>query len=136
MAQQLSDSTITILLVDDEPGIRGLMRRMLEGQGYQLLEAGNGKDGIEIAAEYEQPIHLVVTDVVMPYSSGFDLVRDLVASHPETKVLYVSGYADDSVAVRGGLKEARQAFLSKPFTQTELLQKVRDVFTASTATKP
>ena len=105
MAQQQSDITHTILLVDDEPGIRGLMRRMLEGQGYQLLEAGNGKDGIEIAAEYEQPIHLVVTDVVMPYASGFDLVRDLVASHPETKVLYVSGYADDSV--RGARRAQR-----------------------------
>ena len=136
MAQQLSDITITILLVDDEPAIRGLMRRMLEGQGYQLLEAGNGKDGIEIAAEYEQPIHLVVTDVVMPYASGFDLVRDLVASHPETKVLYISGCASDSVAVRGGLKESDEAFLKKPFTQTELLQKIRDVFTASTATQP
>ena len=136
MAQQPSDIIITILLVDDEPAIRGLMRRMLEGQGYQLLEAGNGKDGVELAAEYEQPIHLVVTDVVMPFASGFDLVRDLVASHPETKVLYVSGYTDDSVAVRGGLKESRQAFLSKPFTQTELLQKIRDVVTAGTATQP
>ena len=128
--------TITILVVDDDPAIRRLMRRMLEGHGYQLLEAGNGRDGIKIAAEYEQPIHLLVTDVVMPHASGFDLVQDLTASHPETKVLYISGYADDAVEVRRGLKKSDQGFLPKPFTQTELLQKVRDVFTESTATKP
>ena len=136
MTQQLPGVTITILLVEDDPPIRRLMRRMLEGRGYQLLEASNGMDGIKIAADYDQPIHLLVTDVVMPHASGFDLAQDLRASHPETKVLYLSGYAADSVAVRGGLKESGQAFLSKPFTKEELLQKIRDVLTESTATKP
>ena len=136
MTQQLHGATITILLVDDDPLIRRLMRHMLEGHGYQLLEASDGKEGIKIAADYEQPIHLLVTDVVMPHGSGFDLVRDLPASHPETKVLYVSGSAANSVVVRRGLKESGHAFLSKPFTERELLQKIRDVLTGSTATEP
>ncbi len=135
MTQQPDDATITILLVDDDPAIRQLMLRMLEAGGYRLLEARNGKEGVRIATEYKHPIHLLVTDVVMPHASGFDLVRDLAASHPETKVLYLSGYADDSVAVRGGLKESGEAFLLKPFTREELMQKIRDVLTEGSATK-
>ncbi len=136
MTQQPGDATITILLVDDDPAIRKLMLGMLEGQGYKLLEARNGKEGVQIATEYQHPIHLLVTDVVMPHASGFDLVRDLAASHPEAKVLYLSGYADDSVAVRGGLKESGEAFLLKPFTREALAQKIRDLLGDSPGAKP
>ncbi len=135
MTQQPDDATITILLVDDDPAIRKLMLGMLEGQGYKLLEARNGKEGVLIATEYKQPIQLLVTDVVMPHGSGFDMVRDLAASHPEAKVLYLSGYADDSVAERGGLKESGKAFLLKPFTREALAQKIRDVLADSPGAK-
>ncbi len=136
MTQQPDDATITILLADDDPAIRQLMLKMLEGYGYKLLEARNGKEGVQIATEYTQPIHLLVTDVVMPHASGFDLVRGLAASHPETKVLYLSGYADDSVAVRGGLKESGEAFLLKPFTREALAEKIRDLLGDSPGAKP
>ncbi len=136
MTQQPDDATITILLVDDDQVIRQLMREMLEAGGYRLLEARNGKEGVQIATEYKHPIHLLVTDVVMPYGGGFDLAQDLTASHPETKVLYLSGYADDSVAVRGGLKESGEAFLLKPFTREQLAQKIREVLADSPGAKP
>lgn len=136
MTQQPDDATITILLADDDPPIRQLMLRMLEAGGYRLLEACNGEDAARIARDYKEPIHLLVTDIVMPRASGFDVVRDLAASHPEAKVLYVSGYADDSVAVRGGLKESGEAFLLKPFTREALAQKIREVLGASPGAKP
>ncbi len=136
MTQQPDDATITILLVDDDQVIRQLMREMLEAGGYRLLAARDGKEGVQIASVFTHPIHLLVTDVVMPYGGGFDLAQDLTASHPETKVLYLSGYADDSVAVRGGLKESGEAFLLKPFTREQLAQKIREVLADSPGAKP
>ena len=116
----------TILLVEDEPPIRRLIRRMLEGHGYQLLEGCNGRAGLSLAEEHRGPIDLLVTDVVMPYMTGFTLSERLVASHPETRVLLLSGYADQSQTVRGGLKDAGRAFLLKPFTRDGLLRAIRD----------
>jgi CheY-like chemotaxis protein len=116
----------TILLVEDEPAIRLLIRRVLENQGYQMLEACNGQEALGLAADYSGPIDLLLTDVVMPRMDGFTLGEQLVASHPETRVLFLSGQADQSVAVRGGLKEAGEAFLLKPFTHAILLQSIRD----------
>jgi len=116
----------TILLVEDEPAIRRLIRRALEGQGYQLLEACNGQEALVIAADHGGTIDLLVTDVVMPRMDGFTLGQRLSESHPETRVLFLSGQADQSVAVRGGLKEAGEAFLLKPFTHEHLLRTIRD----------
>ena len=111
----------TILLVDDEPAIRLLIRLMLEGQGYQVLEACNGHEALRCAADHRGPIDLLVSDVVMPKMNGFTLGERLVKSLPETRVLLLTGHADQSVAVRGGLKETGHAFLLKPFTQDRLL---------------
>ncbi len=116
----------TILLVEDDPPIRRLILRSLENQGFQLLEARNGKEALSLAADHRGPIDLLVTDVVMPRMDGFTLGKRLVESHPETLVLFISGQADQSVAIRGGLKETGQAFLLKPFTRDGLIRTIRD----------
>jgi len=114
----------TILLVEDDPPIRRLIRRSLDGQGYQLLEACNGLEALGLLADHHGPIDLLVTDVVMPQMDGFTLGERLVESHPETRVLFLSGYADQSARVRHALKKVGSAFLLKPFTQSGLLQKI------------
>ena len=116
----------TILLVEDDDPIRLLMRRMLEAHGYRVLEARNGYEATALAEAYRAPIGLLVTDVAMPGISGFDLVDIVIGSHPETKVLFITGQAD-RVAVRGGLKESRLPFLLKPYSQVDLAQKIREV---------
>ena len=116
----------TILLVEDEPPIRRLIRRELEREGYQLLEACNGHEALGLATDHVGPIDLLVTDVVMPRMDGFTLGERLAEARPNTRVLFLSGQADQSVAIRGGLKEAGQAFLLKPFTLDCLLQTIRE----------
>ncbi len=118
--------TETILLVEDDAPIRRLLRRALLGQGYRLLEAKDGEEALSLAADDRTPIALLVTDVVMPRMDGFTLSKRLVESHPETRVLFLSGQASQSMAVRGGLKESGQAFLLKPFTHHCLLQTIRE----------
>jgi two-component system cell cycle sensor histidine kinase/response regulator CckA len=117
-------ATVTILLVEDEPPIRRLIRRVLEGEGYEMLEAGNGDEALALAAGHSGQIDLLLTDAVMPRMDGFMLQERLNTSRPDTRVLFLSGYADQSVTVRGGLREAGQAFLLKPFTRHTLLQSV------------
>ncbi len=116
----------TILLVEDDPPIRDLMRRMLEAHGYNVLEASCGHEAKALAEAQSAPIHLLLTDVAMPGMNGFDLVDMVIGHHPETKVLFITAHADH-VAVRGGLKEARRPFLLKPYTQVDLAQKIRKV---------
>ena len=116
----------TILLVEDDPPTRSLISRILQNQGYQLLEACNGVAGLSLAANHDGPIDLLVTDIVMPHMDGFTLSERLVESRPGTRVLFMSGYADRSTAVRGGLKQAGHPFLVKPFTRDSLLQTVRE----------
>ena len=117
----------TILLVEDEPAIRSLIRRMLEGAGYELLVARNGDEALTVAREYRDAIDLLLTDVVMPRMNGFELGELIGGAHPETNVLFVSGYSRDSTQVRNGLRTAGRAFLLKPFTQDALLCKIREV---------
>jgi len=116
----------TILLVEDEEGLRDLARRLLAASGYKVLVAGNGADAIHICNACEGEIHLLLTDVVMPRMSGRQLADVLVLSRPEMKVLYMSGYTDDTM-VRHGILEAETGFLAKPFTPLLLSQKVREV---------
>ena len=117
----------TILLVEDEPAIRALIRRMLEGAGYELLEARNGDEALTMADRHNGAIDLLLTDVVMPRMNGFELGRRMDRARPETTMLYVSGYSRDSSEVRDGLRTSGQAFLLKPFTQDALLGKIREV---------
>jgi two-component system cell cycle sensor histidine kinase/response regulator CckA len=123
----------TVLLVEDEDLVRDLERQVLEQCGYVVLEAGTPTRALEIAAGYPGPIHLLLTDVVMPEMSGRELVERLSPSRPEMKILYASGYADDAV-VRHGVLEAEVAFLTKPFTPASLGAKVREVLDAEQPT--
>ncbi len=117
----------TVLLVEDEPSIRQLMGRMLAGHGYTMLEARNGAEALGVAESHPTPIHLLLTDVVMPSMDGFELAAQLQALRSETRVLFLSGHAEDSPKVRDGLKQSGHAFLLKPFTQDTLRKKIRDV---------
>ena len=118
----------TILVVEDEPGVRKLTCRALSGQGYTILRAECGEEALRVADEYEGTIHLLVTDVVMPGMSGPELVKQIATVRPETKVLYLSGYTDDSI-VRHGMLEPGIILLPKPFTPQSLVHKVREVLT-------
>ncbi len=116
----------TVLLVEDDPGVRALSRHILAGCGYTVLEAGNGDEAAQAAVRHAGPIHLLVTDVVMPGQGGREVAEQLLERHPGLKVLYVSGYTDDAVVRHGVLHEAVN-FLQKPFTPTGLAHKVREV---------
>ena len=117
----------TILIVEDDPPLRDLMRRALGSQRYQLLEASNGDEAIALAAHHAGPIDLLVTDVVMPVKNGFELAEELAKTRPEVLVLFMSGNADRSESVRHGLKEKGQPFLLKPFTVDQFLERIRDL---------
>jgi nitrogen-specific signal transduction histidine kinase/CheY-like chemotaxis protein len=118
--------TETILLVEDEEQIRVVARRILARHGYQVLEARNGAEALSLWQQHHAAISLLLTDVVMPEMSGPALARQLTASRPSLKVLYMSGYTDDAV-VRHGVLEGEVAFLQKPFTPSTLGAKVREV---------
>jgi len=116
----------TILLAEDEQVVRELTRRILESNGYAVLEAHHGPQALEICERHRGVIHLMVTDVVMPKMSGRELAQKLAVLRPEMKVLYLSGYTDTAI-VRHGVLEAGTAFLQKPFTPNSLARKVREV---------
>ena len=116
----------TVLLVEDAAAVRAVMHEALVRQGYTVLDAPTGAEALRIAANHAGPIHLLLTDVVMPGLSGRQLADRLAAVRPETKVLYTSGYTDDAV-VRHGVLESGIAYLQKPFTMDGLARKVREV---------
>ncbi|MFQ5719787.1 MAG: PAS domain S-box protein, partial [Acidobacteriota bacterium] len=117
----------TVLLVEDEDGVRALARRSLQQNGYNVLEAGQGSEALSIDEQHDGPIHLLVTDVVMPQISGPELAECLASSRPDMKVLYMSGYPDDAVIHHGLLDDGTENFLPKPFTPRILASKVREV---------
>ena len=123
---KLSLGCETILLVEDEEAVCSLVRGVLESRGYDVLEAKGAYDALEIGGRHKKHIHLLLTDVVMPQVSGRELAEHLAPLHPETKVLYMSGYADHAV-VHHGLLEPGTVFLQKPFTPDALARKVREV---------
>ena len=125
-AAPLPRGTETVLVVEDAAAVRTVVRQMLERSGYAVLDAADGALALEIAARHHGPIHLVVTDVVMPAMGGRQLSEQLARLRPETKVLYTSGYTDDAI-VRHGVLEAGVPFLQKPFTPEALVRKVREV---------
>jgi two-component system cell cycle sensor histidine kinase/response regulator CckA len=122
----------TVLLVEDAARVREVVREILEMSGYRILEARHGVEAIEISERHDGPIHLMVTDVVMPQMSGRELAQHLAPLRPDMRVLYMSGYTDDAI-VRHGVLEADTAFLSKPFTPDALAAKVRGVLDAAPA---
>src|SRR5207244_738720 len=120
----------TLLLVEDEDQVRALSRHVLQAQGYTVLEACHGAEATRVSDErLPSPIHLLISDVVMPQVGGRELAERLAVTRPEMKVLFVSGYTDDAV-VRHGVLETEMAFLQKPFTPSALAKKVREVLDA------
>ena len=131
-AGALPRGTETILLVEDEEGVRTLARIVLQRCGYVVLEASRGDEALRIAAAQQTPIDLLVTDVVMPGGGGRPLAEQLCLSYPELKVLYVSGYTDDAV-VRHGILHEQVNFLQKPFNPMALARKIRSVLSSTKA---
>jgi CheY-like chemotaxis protein len=122
----LARGTETVLLVEDEAEVRKLVREILEMNGYKVLEVDRGSKAIEIGERCEEPIHLMITDVVMPGMSGRELAQRLAPVRPQMRVLYMSGYTENAIVHHGVLDE-ETAFIQKPFTPAALALKVRQV---------
>jgi CheY-like chemotaxis protein len=120
------DGTETILLAEDEAAVRDIAVMALRRHGYHVLVAAGGTEALRLAREHRGPIHLLITDVVMPGMSGRDLADELTLDRPLTRTLYVSGYTANSI-VDHGVLEPGIAFLPKPFTPVVLARKVREV---------
>jgi CheY-like chemotaxis protein len=116
----------TLLLAEDEEGVRALARHALQALGYTVVEATNGREALELCKQYAGVLHLLITDVVMPLMGGRELAQQARAVRPHLKVLYISGYTDDAI-VRHGVLEAGMPFLSKPFTPAILAAKIREI---------
>ena len=116
----------TVLIVEDEKDVRNLVCEILKLQGYNILESAHGDSALNICKKYDKPIHLILTDVVMPHISGSRLVELIKPIHPEMKTLYMSGYTDNAVVIKGILKPGDQ-FIQKPFTPVDLARKIRGI---------
>ena len=122
----LSRGAETVLVVEDEAGVRDLIRAILEGHGYHVLDADSGPEALEIVRRRAAPVHLMITDVVMPGMSGGELAEMAHAIAPDMKVLFISGYTDEAV-VQHGVLHAGIPFLQKPFTRHALAAKIREL---------
>ena len=118
--------TETILVVEDSDILLGLVRSILESEGYQVLAAGQGEEALRVFREFQGPIRLLLTDVVMPYMNGWELAERVRALRPEVKILFMSGYPEKEVEADGSLP-IREPFLQKPFSPKALKEKVRGI---------
>ena len=116
----------TILVAEDEPDVRKLVRDALEQLGYTVLPAADGYEALRILEQHSAPVHLLLTDVIMPLMSGRELAKRVQSMKPTTKVVYMSGYTDDTLAFHG-FPQLNTGFIQKPFTLTLLAEKVRKV---------
>ncbi len=122
--------TETVLLTEDEEGVRMLTRSILRSLGYTVLDTNRGSEALAISKRHIGTIHLLITDVVMPEMSGRELAERLIAIRPEMKVLFLSGYTDDAL-LDHGVSQAEVAFLQKPYTPTSLAFKIREALDAT-----
>lgn len=125
-APKVSTGTETIMVVEDEEALRNVALRILENAGYHVLSAANGDEALLKAAGYDGEIRLLLTDVVMPRMGGGTLAEALLNMRPKLKVLYMSGYTDDTI-LHHGVLDAGIHFIGKPFTRADLTRKVRAV---------
>jgi PAS domain S-box-containing protein len=121
--------TETILLTEDQDDVRTMSALFLESSGYTVLQARNGPEAVSVSRQYEGPIHLLLTDLMMPGMNGRQLADLLARERPRMRVLFMSGYTDETV-LRHEVREAGVDFLQKPFSPTGLARKVRDVLDA------
>ena len=121
--------TETVLLVEDQDAVRAAARATLERHGYRVLEANHGTAALTLSDAHEASIDLLFTDVVMPGMSGRALAQQLLQARPSLRVLYTSGYTDQSM-VHQGVLETDMAFIQKPFSPEGLLLKVRETLDA------
>ncbi len=118
--------TETILLVEDEDGVRALIREVLQRHGYRVIDTRNGAEATQACERHEGEIHMLLTDVVLAQVTGTELARHLMTLRPKMKVLFISGYTEEAI-IHQGVLEAGTAFLQKPFTPNVLARKVREV---------
>jgi PAS domain S-box-containing protein len=120
----------TVLLVEDEPAVRASTHEFLLRCGYTIVTAENGQEALRVSRDYHGPIHLMISDVVMPKMGGPQLAAQLLAERPNMKALFVSGYAENTVLRHGDI-DVTSNFLSKPFSLSTLANKIREVLEAS-----
>ncbi len=123
---KIVSATETVLVVEDEAGVRSLIRLALESAGYAVLETEDPESALVACTNHDGPIHLLLTDVVMPNMSGPVVAEKVANLRPGIKVLFMSGYTDDAV-VRRGVLSSNKPFIQKPFSPAELRQKIREV---------
>jgi CheY-like chemotaxis protein len=128
-APSITSGTGTILVAEDEAGVRQIMRRVLETRGYTVLTARDGGEAMAMAEGHRGTIDLLMSDVVMPDMNGRELARRLTAVRPTLQVLFLSGYTDDAIFQHGVLQPG-VFFLQKPFSPGDLARKVQDVLAA------
>ena len=116
----------TLLIVENEAAIRNLLQMALRKSGYTVLAAESGREALDVVNTHTGPIHLLITDVMMPDIDGPELVRRLSAIRPETQTLFMSGYMDDALGEQGVLPSTVN-FIQKPFSPRTIAQKVRDI---------
>jgi DNA-binding response OmpR family regulator len=120
----------TILVVEDEPGVRNLIRTILTENGYRVLVAADVLEALQISQQHDGPIDLLLTDVVLPHASGVEVAKHLRVSRPGVRVLYMSGYTENAVAHQSVL-DADVELLPKPFSFEQLLSRVRQLLDAA-----
>ena len=123
------DPAEVVLVVEDEVIVRAPVCRMLRHLGYFVLEANNGEEALLVMQEYHSPIHLVITDVMMPEMDGRQLIAMLRDWYPQMRVLFISGYSPEHLQAQGGMVQGA-AFLPKPFSMDALSRRVREVLDA------
>ena len=126
IARESLQGVETILVVEDEDVVRDLACDVLEMLGYTTLQAANAQEALRVSEEYDGPIHLLLTDVVLPQMDGRSLFDEMSKRRPHTKVLYVSGYTEDAI-VHHGVLDRGVHFLQKPFNLDKLAGKVREI---------
>jgi hypothetical protein len=126
----------TVLLVDDEPHVRSMVRDILELSGYNILEAGSAQEACKVEAEYPEPIHLLLTDIVMPGPTGAELARMLMPRRPRMKVLYMSAFTLVDIQNQRIDLDPGVPIIAKPFGVDVLTKKVREVLAPSFFARP
>ncbi|MFW6138545.1 MAG: response regulator [Spirochaetota bacterium] len=124
--EELKGGNESILVVEDEEIVRTMISTILENFGYEVIGADSGKQAIDIYKNHHKPIHLLITDVVMPGMNGRLLAEKLMHRNPELKVLYISGYTEDAI-IHHGVLDRETPFLKKPFDPGTLARKVREI---------